>query len=206
LSHPLISLLTYILPGLPLIILINKSLPLTISDPLHHQIKFNLRQSYNKLQHNPPLIFLAVILKLQSNLHPLLYFCLPQSKSLHLLCLLQKTSWTILKNPILSQRELLSIYCLAPLLVPINSYLSEHQLHPVRICILHVFLVLFPQHIVLILLLCHLFLVSIIIISIISYDILGSSYSYLFTRIFITHFMHMLLFIPLFLYTTIFHA
>jgi len=54
-------------------------------------------------------------------------------------------------------------------------------------CILHPVLVLFPRLIALILLLFHLFLVSIIVISIIYYDISGCSYSYSSTRIFISH-------------------
>ena len=73
-------------------------------------------------------------------------------------------------------------------------------------CILHPFLVLFPQLISLILLLFHLFPVSIIVISVIHYDISGCSYSYSSTRIFITHCVHMLLFTPLFLYATLFHT
>jgi len=73
-------------------------------------------------------------------------------------------------------------------------------------CILHPFLVLFPQLIPLIPLLFHLFPVSIIIIFVIYYDILGCSYSYSSTRIFITHLVYMLLFIPLFLYATLFHT
>jgi len=66
--------------------------------------------------------------------------------------------------------------------------------------------VLFSRLIPLILLLFHLFSVSIIIISVIYYDILGCSYSYLSTRIFITHLVYMLLFTPLFLYATLFHT
>jgi len=66
--------------------------------------------------------------------------------------------------------------------------------------------VLFPQLIPLILLLFHLFPVSIIIISVIYYDILGCSYSYSSTRIFTMHLVHMLLFTPLFLYATLFHT
>jgi len=73
-------------------------------------------------------------------------------------------------------------------------------------CILHPFLVLFPRLIPLILLLFHLFPVSIIVISVIYYDISGCSYSYSSTRIFITHLVHMLLFTPLFLYATLFHT
>jgi len=73
-------------------------------------------------------------------------------------------------------------------------------------CILHPFLLLFPQLIPLILLLFHLFPVSIIVISVIYYDISGCSYSYSSTRIFITHLTHMLLFTPLFLYATLFHT
>jgi len=60
--------------------------------------------------------------------------------------------------------------------------------------------------ILLILLLFHLFPVSIIIIFVIYYDISGCSYSYSSTRIFITHRIHMLLFTPLFLYATLFHT
>jgi len=70
-------------------------------------------------------------------------------------------------------------------------------------CILHPFLVLFPRLIPSILLLFHLFPVSIIVIY---YDISGCSYSYSSTRIFITHLVHMLLFTPLFLYATLFHT
>jgi len=73
-------------------------------------------------------------------------------------------------------------------------------------CILHSFLVLFPQLILLIVLLFHLFPVSIIVISVIYYDISGCSYSYLSTRIFIMHLTHMLLFTPLFLYAILFHT
>jgi len=58
----------------------------------------------------------------------------------------------------------------------------------------------------LILLLIHLFPVSIIVISVIYYDISGCSYSYSSTRILITHLVHMLLFTPLFLYATLFHT
>jgi len=58
----------------------------------------------------------------------------------------------------------------------------------------------------LILLLFHLFPVSIIVISVISYDISGCSYSYSSIRIFITHLVHMLLFTLLFLYATLFHT
>jgi len=57
-----------------------------------------------------------------------------------------------------------------------------------------------------ILLLIHLFPVSIIVISVIYYDISGCSYSYSSTRIFITHRIHMLLFTALFLYATLFHT
>jgi len=73
-------------------------------------------------------------------------------------------------------------------------------------CILHPVLVLFARLILLIVLLFHLFLVSIIVISVIYYDISGCSYSYSSTRIFITHLTHMLLFTTLFLYTTLFHT
>jgi len=66
--------------------------------------------------------------------------------------------------------------------------------------------VLFPRLILLIALLFHLFPVSIIVISVIYYDISGCSYSHLFTRIFIMHLTHMLLFTPLFLYATLFHT
>ena len=77
---------------------------------------------------------------------------------------------------------------------------------PVGTCILHPFLVLFTRLIPLILLLFHLFPVSIIVISVIYYDISGCSYSHSSTRIFITHLVHMLLFTPLFLYATLFHT
>jgi len=73
-------------------------------------------------------------------------------------------------------------------------------------CILHPFLVLFPRLILLIILLFHLFPVSIIVISVIYYDISGCSYSYSSTRIFIAHLTNMLLFTPLFLYATLFHT
>jgi len=73
-------------------------------------------------------------------------------------------------------------------------------------CILHPFLVLFPQLIRLIPSLFHLFPVSIIVISVVYYDISGCSYSYSSTRIFITHLVYMLLFTPLFLYATLFHT
>ena len=52
----------------------------------------------------------------------------------------------------------------------------------------------------------YLFPVSIIVISVIYYDIPGCSYSYSSTRIFITHHVHMLLFTSLFLYATLFHT
>jgi len=73
-------------------------------------------------------------------------------------------------------------------------------------CILQPFLVLFPWLIALIILLFHLFPVSIIVISVIYYDISGCSYSYSSTRIFITHLTHMLLFTPLFLYAILVHT
>jgi len=73
-------------------------------------------------------------------------------------------------------------------------------------CILHSFLMLFPWLIPLIPLLLHLFPVSIIIISVIYYDISCCSYSYSSTRIFHTHLVYMLLFTPVFLYTTQFHT
>ena len=72
-------------------------------------------------------------------------------------------------------------------------------------CILYLFLLLFAQHILLILLLFHLFLVSISVISIIYYDISSCSYSYSTTRIFITHLTQMHLFTSLFVYATLFH-
>jgi len=72
--------------------------------------------------------------------------------------------------------------------------------------ILHPFLLLFPLLMLLILLLFHLFPLSIIVISVIYYDILGCSYSYSSTRLFITHLVHMLLFTPLLLYATLFHS
>jgi len=83
---------------------------------------------------------------------------------------------------------------------------SLREVVNVGTCILHLFLVLFPQLIPLILLLFHLFLVSIIVITVIYYNISGCSYSYSSTRIFITHLVHMLLFTPLFLYATLFHT
>ena len=76
----------------------------------------------------------------------------------------------------------------------------------VGICILHLFLVSFPQHILLIFLFFYLFPVSIIVSSITYYDISSCSYSYSSTRIFITNLIHMLLFTPLFLYATLFHT
>jgi len=83
---------------------------------------------------------------------------------------------------------------------------SHRMRESVGTCILHPFLVLSPWHILLILLLFYLFLVSIIIVSLIYYDISGCSYSYSSTRIFITNLTHMLLFTLLFLYATLFHT
>jgi len=77
---------------------------------------------------------------------------------------------------------------------------------PVGTYILHPFLVLFPQLIPLILLLFHLFPVSIIVISVIYYNISGCFYSYSSTRIFTMYLVYMLLFTPLFLYATLFHT
>ena len=73
----------------------------------------------------------------------------------------------------------------------------------IETCILHPVLALFPQHIPLILLLFYVFPVSIIVISVIYYDISGCSYSCSSTRIFTTHLTHILLFTPLFLYATL---
>jgi len=76
----------------------------------------------------------------------------------------------------------------------------------VRTYILYPFLMLFPWLISLIPLLFHLFPVSIIVISVIYYDITGHSYSYSSTRIFNMYLVHMLLFTPLFLYAILFHT
>ena len=66
LRYPLILLLTYILQGLPLTMLINKSFPMIIPDLPLLQINYNLKQynKNNKLQYNLPHNFPVVILKL----------------------------------------------------------------------------------------------------------------------------------------------